>query len=915
MEPTKDLCGETGQLQKLLRDELAPEAESQLLHHLSECADCQRSLEAAAGDDRLWSDLQGVLHSDVDGDFERFARESGEDRVSLDRFVEYLGPTDRPDMLGRLGTYEVSGLVGQGSAGIVAKAFDPSLNRYVAIKTLSPVFAASGAARQRFAREARAAAAVLHQNVIPIYTVDEYRGLPYIVMQYVAGGSLQQRIDQRGPLEPREVIRLATQVASGLAAAHAQGIVHRDVKPANIMLESNVDRALVSDFGLARVADDAAATCSGVIAGTPQFMSPEQARGDRIDRRSDLFSLGSVMYTGCTARLPFAAETVFGVIQRVCDKQPRPIREISPEVPVWLEAFISKLMAKRPEDRLQSAEEVSELLELELGHLQNPTSISIPDREWHQVPSPAPVSKPSPPRRLLPIAGAVFGLLAVLAWGVFQVLPPSADDADATQSTSTLDEELRPLPESTERDVAKLQEFRVSDGQRLSLGADKKLIIEAEQGNVHVAIGEQPEVDIRVERIVLAGSREEADQVARRHQVTYARSERLVRVGDKLVGEQERSPFREVAYRVTVPRECGLDIRAAGDIFVQGELHGDARLESTEGMVTVEGLRGRLTTRTKKAARLVDVQGQIHCSSAAGGIDARFHEPLQQPCVLRSSAGSVNVRFAKDFPLSIVADTNGGRLSSAFSTIPDYQHTLDVDLLGGGPRMEVHTRGPSITFGYLDPRPRTADAGPISGITLDGELGDWPDTLPTFQLRGRAADLFVEGDALAQFRVGYDAEQAALYVGVEVVDDEIVLEGRHGDHWSAQDSCEVFVDVIDPDWKIAKRQPTQFYFREEQGAYPHGHSQSAEVVRDVKDGRITYEWKIDLRQVGEGLAPVPGSAIRFDVAVCDRDGDTDMAMLAWGPHSDEKWHDSRRLSTLRLTQGVVSGAASSTLDN
>ena len=218
-------------------------------------------------------------------------------------------PTDDPAMLGRLGGYEISGVVGAGGMGVVLKAIDKSLDRTVAIKVLAPHLAASGAARKRFAREAKAAAAVLHPNVIAIHSVSNDEALPYLVMPYLRGTSLQKRLDEEGPLSLHEILRIGSQIAAGLAAAHAQGLVHRDIKPANILLEQGVERVAITDFGLARAVDDATITHSGVIAGTPQYMSPEQARGEPVDGRSDLFSLGSVLYSICTGRPPFRAET------------------------------------------------------------------------------------------------------------------------------------------------------------------------------------------------------------------------------------------------------------------------------------------------------------------------------------------------------------------------------------------------------------------------------------------------------------------------------------------------------------------------------------------------------------------------------------------------------------------------------
>jgi serine/threonine protein kinase len=197
------------------------------------------------------------------------------------------------------------------------------------------------------------------------------------------------------------------QIASGLAAAHEQGIIHRDIKPANVLLENDVNRVLVTDFGLARVAHDVALTQSSVLAGTPQYMSPEQARGESLDHRSDLFGLGSVMYAMCTSHAPFRAETVFGVIKRVCESKPRRIRELNPSIPAWLEAFVDKLMSKDAASRFDSAEQVASLLAGELAHLQSPGAIPAPPRPW------MPPTDDGRRRRLATVAGAA--LLALIA--------------------------------------------------------------------------------------------------------------------------------------------------------------------------------------------------------------------------------------------------------------------------------------------------------------------------------------------------------------------------------------------------------------------------------------------------------------------------------------------------------------------
>ncbi len=291
---------------------------------------------------------------------------------------QFLAPPSHPEMLGRLGRYEIERLIGSGGMGVVFKGFDTELNRPVAIKVLAPHLAGHGAARQRFAREARAAAAVVHEHVVSIHNVESDGTAPFLVMKFVAGESLQARIDRQGPFDVCEILRIAKQTAAGLAAAHAQGLVHRDVKPANILLEQGVERALLTDFGLARASDDASLTHTGYMPGTPHYMSPEQSRGESVDARSDLFSLGSVMYTMCTGRPPFRAETSFGILRRITDNDPRPIREVNSAIPEWLAAIITKLHAKSPADRFASAAQLATLLEACLAHVQQPTVVPLP---------------------------------------------------------------------------------------------------------------------------------------------------------------------------------------------------------------------------------------------------------------------------------------------------------------------------------------------------------------------------------------------------------------------------------------------------------------------------------------------------------------------------------------------------------
>jgi serine/threonine protein kinase len=299
---------------------------------------------------------------------------SGSEALLLPAWMA-LAAGSAPDQL--IGTYRIMERLGQGGMGVVLKASDSVLRRVVAIKFLSPRLAASAVARLRFTREAQAAAAINHPNVVTIHAVGEYDGLPYLVMEYVAGITLADRLKREGFLELRSILRIGIQIARGLAAAHAQGLIHRDIKPANILLENGIDRVKISDFGLACITDELwRLTASGVMLGTPPYMSPEQTSGGGLDNRSDLFSLGSVLYELCTGEPPFRGPTVKAILTQVRDSEPRPIRDLNSDIPPWLEHFIQRLMAKDPADRFPSTDDVVQALGIHLASIQGRTSDS-----------------------------------------------------------------------------------------------------------------------------------------------------------------------------------------------------------------------------------------------------------------------------------------------------------------------------------------------------------------------------------------------------------------------------------------------------------------------------------------------------------------------------------------------------------
>jgi serine/threonine protein kinase len=292
--------------------------------------------------------------------------------------LSFLQPSTTPGSLGRLGHYEILQVLGQGAFGIVFKAFDEKLHRHVAVKAMTPQLASTSPPRKRFLREARSVAALKHENIVQIYSVEE-QPLPYLAMEFVDGQTLQQKLDGSGPLEVPEILHLGRQMAAGLAAAHDKGLIHRDIKPGNILIEAGAEQKVkITDFGLARAADDATMTRTGTIAGTPMYMAPEQALGQTLDHRADLFSLGSVLYQMTCGRPPFRGANALAVLKRVIDETPRPIQDILPQVPDWLCAIIAKLQARQPEDRFQSAREVADLLGRCQASLQQLGRVELP---------------------------------------------------------------------------------------------------------------------------------------------------------------------------------------------------------------------------------------------------------------------------------------------------------------------------------------------------------------------------------------------------------------------------------------------------------------------------------------------------------------------------------------------------------
>lgn len=379
MDPSDD------QLRALIAGSLPEEEQRALEDLVGESPELQRRLEQLSG-------------------AARFRDEFSPDRESPGiRWSDWLGPSSSPDLLGTLGNYEIQTVIASGGMGVVFRAREPELDRTVAIKMLLPSFVADDDARERFCREATAAAAIEHEHVLPIHAVDRSSApLPFFVMRHVDGESLEERLRARGALPLDEISRIGRAIASALAAAHARGCIHRDIKPSNILLDG--DRTWVTDFGLARIGAESNLTRPGTFMGTPEFCSPEQGQGRPADHRTDLFSLGSVLYAMATGSGPFQGETQASLLYQIVHEPHRPLSRENPAIPTWLTSLVDRLLEKDPERRPESADRVVEAFE-------------------HRC---SPEGRKSTPRRVA-LAGGTAVAAAAFAYPVLRRLFPGED--------------------------------------------------------------------------------------------------------------------------------------------------------------------------------------------------------------------------------------------------------------------------------------------------------------------------------------------------------------------------------------------------------------------------------------------------------------------------------------------------------
>ncbi len=312
------------------------------------------------------------------------------------------------------GRYSLERELGRGGMGIVYLARDVSLDRPVAIKLLPPELAERPGLRERFLREARTAAGLSHPNIVPIHAVEETDRLVWFVMAFIPGESLGERLRTKGALPPAETTRILRDIAWALSYAHGQGVIHRDVKPDNILLEAGGRRALIADFGIAAPLRGEE-RAPGAITGTIAYLSPEQATGERIDGRSDLYGLGVVGYTALASRLPYPVTTLAELVERQIAGPPPPLASVAPHLPRALARTIDRCLAPLPSARFQTGEQLAEALE-QLGGTS--TDLPAPFRVW--------LASAERPRGAVTLISLVWGLPAGLGL-LFAVANGSAD--------------------------------------------------------------------------------------------------------------------------------------------------------------------------------------------------------------------------------------------------------------------------------------------------------------------------------------------------------------------------------------------------------------------------------------------------------------------------------------------------------
>lgn len=532
--------------------------------------------------------------------------------------------------------YNMVSELGRGGMAVVYKARQPRLDRYVAIKLLLPRGPEDPTLIQRFNQEARLIAGLRHPNIVAVHDFGEVGGVAYLVMEYVEGETLVESLGEA--MEPRRALRIAAEVARALHHAHGQGIVHRDVKPSNILL-AREDWALLSDFGIAKALQNPMQlTQTGTTIGTPEYMSPEQCRGAEVDARSDIYSLGVVLYEMLTGRPPFTADTPLSVMLMHVNEPLPPPREVNAEVPEALETICLRALAKDPGGRFAAAGEFADALEQALPSIPAPTvTAPAPVRAPAtppEPPAPAPAPEEAPPRRPaiprpLLIAAAALLILAVVGLPLLLLARRGEQGAAPPEGPAGPSETVK---------------------QDLESGGNPLVVLTAAFGDIDVAGADITWVEVEAEKF--AATEDALKQV----QVSLTREGDTVNVG-------QSGPGRVVFTKLTVP------------------LRARVKLETTSGgSVSIEGVQGGAEVASQAGdITLVDVNGPLRLVSSAGAIDA---SGVDGSVSADSKQGDVAVSGKVSGPSSFTAGSGSIDVEGIDGTVTANSAQGDISLSG-----------------------------------------------------------------------------------------------------------------------------------------------------------------------------------------------------------------------------------------
>ena len=419
-----DPCPDPKLLEAHIAGEVRGHQAIQLDQHLSECDRCVQTIQGLDADrdavDRVIHRAKKYRPGSATIQLKQTAAQPRAVKMAAGRLeIDFLHPPEQDDEIGRLGGYRVLQVIGVGGMGVVFRAEDPDLERMVALKAMKPSALATESAKERFLREAKATAAIEHDNIVSIYQVGQDGEIPFIAMRYLQGETLDDvlsRKNLRGEpvrMSQLQTVAISREIAEGLSAAHEHGLIHRDIKPENIWLEEKSGRVKILDFGLARpLHDDARLTQRGTLVGTPRYMAPEQAAGLDVDYRCDLFSLGIVIYQMLSGKPPFRGKSLSETLKQISKSQYTPIRKLCSNVDKDLAALVAKLLSREPAARPESAADVSHALK-KIDRNLRAGDRKHDKRNWRGSNEPTDVDRTS---AKIWIAIGVVAVVIVIAW-------------------------------------------------------------------------------------------------------------------------------------------------------------------------------------------------------------------------------------------------------------------------------------------------------------------------------------------------------------------------------------------------------------------------------------------------------------------------------------------------------------------